>query len=81
MGWFKRAAPQLKSAEEWERLSHRAKASFLRSLELRDLREQARIIAAASPHQRSTAEDILYGWAGQGLLDDEGAAAARRRGR
>jgi hypothetical protein len=70
MGWFKQSAPQLKSADEWEQLPLPAKASFLRSLEPRDLGEQARIIAAASPHQRSTAEDILYGWAGQGLLDD-----------
>jgi hypothetical protein len=70
MGWFKQSAPQLKSADEWEQLPHRAKASFLRSLESRDLGDQARIIAAASPHRRSTAEDILSGWAGQGLLDD-----------
>ncbi len=70
MGWFKQSAPQLKSADEWEQLPHRAKASFLRSLEPRDLDEQAKIIAAASPHQRSSAKDILDGWSGQGLLDE-----------
>jgi hypothetical protein len=70
MGWFKQSVPQLKSADEWEQLPHRAKASFLRSLEPRDLAEQARIVAAASPHQRSTAEDILHGWVSQGLLED-----------
>jgi hypothetical protein len=70
MGWFSLERARLKSAEEWKEMPRKAQASFLRSLDSRDLGHQARIIAAASPHQRSTAEDILYGWASQGLLDD-----------
>jgi|ADGO01.1.fsa_nt_gi hypothetical protein len=70
MGWFKLQRPRLKSAEEWREMSRKAQASFLRSLDRRDLADQAEIIAAASPYQRSSAEDILDAWASQGLIDD-----------